>query len=59
MRRERGESRGQRAGAADEDPDDGGAQIVIRDASRDPIEVRKGADVPVEKADLIRACTRE
>jgi hypothetical protein len=55
MRRERREPRGQRPRAADQDPDDGRPEIVVRDASRDPVEVRKGADVPVEKADLILA----
>ena len=55
MRGERLEPRRQRPRAADEDPDDGRPEIVVRDASRDPVEVRKGADMPVEKADLILA----
>jgi hypothetical protein len=46
---------GWRACAADEDPHDGRPQIVIRDAGRHPVEVRKRADVPVEKADLVLA----
>ena len=41
--------------AADEDPHDGGPEIVIRDAGRDCVEVRKRAHVSVEKADLILA----
>ncbi len=53
MRGERGEPRGQRARAADEDPHDGRAQIVIRDTSGYAVEVRERADVSVEKADLI------
>jgi hypothetical protein len=55
MRRERGEPWRQRPRTADQDPDDGRPEIVVGDASRDPVKVRKGADVPVEKADLILA----
>jgi len=55
VRRQRGESRRQGAGAPDQDPDHHGPQIVVRDASRNPVEVRKRADVPVQKADLILA----
>ena len=39
--------------AADQDPHDGRPQIVVRHARRHAVEVRKRADVPVEKADLI------
>jgi hypothetical protein len=55
MRRERREPRRQGAGGPDQNPDDGGPQIVVRDAGRDAPEVRKRADVAVEKADLILA----
>jgi hypothetical protein len=55
MRGERGEPRRQSPCAADQDPDDGGPKIIVGDSSRHPIEVRKRADVPVEKADLILA----
>ena len=37
------------------DPHDRRSQIVIRDTRRHAVEVRKGADVPIEKADLILA----
>ena len=53
VRRERGEPRRQRARAADEDPHDRRPQIVVGHASRHAVEMRKGADVPVEKTDLI------
>ena len=39
--------------AADEDPRDRRPQIVVRDPRRHAAEVRKGAHVAVEKADLI------
>jgi len=55
VRGERLEPRRQRAGAAHQDPDDSRSQIVVRDAGRYALKVRKGADVPVEKADLILA----
>ncbi len=55
MRSERGEPQCQRARTTDQDPHDSGAQIVIRDAGRRPLEVSKRADVPIEKADLILA----
>jgi hypothetical protein len=55
VRWRRGEPRRQRARAADEDPHDRRAQIVIRDAGRHGVEVRERADMSVEKADLILA----
>ena len=55
VRGERGEPRRQRPRAADQDPHDRRAQIVVRDARRHAVEVRERADVPVEKADLILA----
>ena len=55
MRGERGEPRRQGPLAADQDPHDGRPQIVVGDTRGRPVKVRKGADVPVEKADLILA----
>ena len=55
VRGQRGEPRRQRPRAADQDPHDGRPQIVVRHARRHAVEVRKRADVPVEKADLILA----
>ncbi len=55
MRGQRLEPRRQRARAANQNPHDRGAQIIVRDARGHAIEMRKGADVPVEKADLILA----
>ncbi len=55
MRGERREPRRQRARAADQDPDDGRPQIIVRDAGGHAVEVRERADVSVEKADLILA----
>ncbi len=55
VRRERGEARGQRARAAHHNSHDGGFQIVVGDARRHCVEVREGADVAIEKADLVLA----
>jgi len=55
VRGEGGEPRRQRARPADQDPHDGGPQIVVRDARRHRLEVRERPDVAVEKADLILA----
>ena len=53
VRGERRETRCQRALAADQDPYDGRAQIVVGHPSRHATEVREGAHVPIEKTDLI------
>ena len=55
MRRERRKPRRQRALAADEDPDDGRAEIVVRDPAGHAIEMREGPHVPIEKTDLVLA----
>src|SRR4051812_2041642 len=53
MRRECREPRRQRARPADQDPHDRRPQIVVGDARRHAIEMRKGAKVTIEKTDLI------
>jgi hypothetical protein len=55
VRGERGKPDRQRARAADQDPHDGGAQIIVGDASGHAAEVRERADMTVEKTDLILA----
>ncbi len=55
MRRERRKPRRQRALAAHEDPDDGRAQIVVRDPAGHAREMREGPHVAIEKTDLILA----
>ena len=53
MRHERRKPCRQGALAPDEDPDDGGAEIVVRDPAGHAREVREGADVSIEKTDLV------
>ena len=53
VRRERGEAHRQGARAADQNPHDGGFQIIVGDAGRHPAEVRERAGMAIEKTDLI------
>ena len=53
VRRQRREARRQRPRAADQDPRHRRPQIVVGDARRHAAQVREGAHVAVEKADLI------